>query len=239
MQILEMIESGKISADQGLRLLQALAGEADPRPDTPLAAENPSPADAHPFTGPAPGNDFLGGPSFSGGSRGEGSSFHPSPESVARDELEPLPPDVGRWQRWWMIPFWAGLAFTMLGGLLMNWALLRARALSLWFCFASLPFLLGILIMALSWQSRKAHWLHLRIQQKPGEWPQTLAFSFPLPLRLAAWFFRTFGDYIPKLQGTSLDEVILALGQSATPENPLYINVDEGDDGERVQIFIG
>ena len=37
----------------------------------------------------------------------------------------------------------------------------------------------------------------------------------------------------------ALDEVILVLSDSTTPEVPLYAEVDEGDVGERVEIYIG
>jgi len=91
----------------------------------------------------------------------------------------------------------------------------------------------------LAWQSRTARWLHLRIQQKEGEWPHNIAISFPLPIRLTAWFFRLFGNKIPGLQGTSVDEMIMALDNTTSPGNPLYVKVEEGEDGERVEVFIG
>jgi len=93
--------------------------------------------------------------------------------------------------------------------------------------------------MALAVSSRTSRWLHLRVHQKPGERPQTIAISFPLPLRFAAWFVRNFGRYIPKLDQTGLDEMILALGKTTGPNSPFYIEVDEGEDGEQVQIYIG
>ena len=96
-----------------------------------------------------------------------------------------------------------------------------------------------MLAIAFAWISRVSLWLHLRVQQAPGEWPQQIAFSFPLPLRLAAWFLRIFGRYIPNLQDQRLDEIILAVGRSASPDNPIYIQVDEGESGEKVEIFIG
>ena len=84
-----------------------------------------------------------------------------------------------------------------------------------------------------------ASWLHIRIRQKPGERPQTIALSFPLPIRITAWFLRNFGSRIPKLKETGLDELILALGKNATPQAPFYIEVNEGEDGEQVQVYIG
>ena len=50
---------------------------------------------------------------------------------------------------------------------------------------------------------------------------------------------RTFGSRIPGMEGIALDEVIMALGESATPDVPLYIEVDQGDNGEKVEVYIG
>jgi hypothetical protein len=38
---------------------------------------------------------------------------------------------------------------------------------------------------------------------------------------------------------TSLDEVILSLKDVAKEGTPLFVDVDEGENGERVQVFIG
>jgi hypothetical protein len=105
---------------------------------------------------------------------------------------------------------------------------------------AWLPFLLGVAVMALAWSSRTSRWLHLRIhqKQKPGEWPQKITLSFPLPLRLTTWALRTFGRYFPQLKNSGVDELILALGKNTSPDNPFYLEVDEGEAGERVQIYI-
>jgi hypothetical protein len=54
-----------------------------------------------------------------------------------------------------------------------------------------------------------------------------------------AWFVRTFKTRIPPLQEPSVDELLRALEENTSPDNPLYIEVDEGEHGERVQIFIG
>jgi len=75
--------------------------------------------------------------------------------------------------------------------------------------------------------------------KKPGEKPGRISISFPLPIRFFAWSLRTFGNLIPGLNATGVDEVILALGESAHAETPLFIDVNEGDEGEQVKIYIG
>ncbi|OQY30242.1 MAG: hypothetical protein B6243_10635 [Anaerolineaceae bacterium 4572_5.2] len=84
-----------------------------------------------------------------------------------------------------------------------------------------------------------SHLLHLRVQQKPGSKPERFAISFPLPIRLTAWGLRVFGRFIPNMDATGLDKVILALKDSTDEDAPLIVNVDDSEDGERVQIFIG
>jgi hypothetical protein len=36
----------------------------------------------------------------------------------------------------------------------------------------------------------------------------------------------------------SLDEAVLALGK-ISPEEPFYVKVDEGDSGDKVEVYIG
>lgn len=145
--------------------------------------------------------------------------------------------DFNKWRKWWIIPFWIGVALTVSGGGLMYWAW-SARGIGLGFIFSWIPFLLGIGLAVLGWNSQTGPWLHLRIQQKPGEKPERIAISLPLPIRLFAWSIRTFGDFIPKLDTTGLDEVILALGDSSLSE-PLSIDVNDSNDDEQVKIYIG
>jgi hypothetical protein len=41
------------------------------------------------------------------------------------------------------------------------------------------------------------------------------------------------------LREPSVDELLRALDENTSPDNPLFIEVAEGEHGERVQIFIG
>ena len=95
--------------------------------------------------------------------------------------------------------------------------------------------LLGLAFMALSWRSQSGPWIHVRVRG-PKE---RVAISIPAPIGLATWALNTFGQFIPHLERTSVDEIITALELSHTQKSPLYIQVDEGEDGERVEVFIG
>jgi hypothetical protein len=207
LKILEMIKQGTITAQEGLKLIEAL-GETE---------------------------DNLGQEYLLAKARLEGGT---DPE--VGDEFDPQPAleDLEKWKKWWIIPFWIGVGITVLGGALMYWAWF-AKGISLGFILAWIPFLIGIGVLVLGWNSRTGPWLHLRIQQKPGEKPRRIFISLPLPIRFFAWSLQTFGNLIPGLNATGVDEIILALGESSRAETPLFIDVNEGDQGEQVKIYIG
>jgi hypothetical protein len=177
----------------------------------------------------------VGSPSGSGG---EAEPTVGAPE--VKEKAEPSKPSIDqkfkRWRHWWQIPLWVGVCITVLGGVSMYLAY-RSGGFGFWFACAWFPLLLGVLVMALAWASRNVRWLHVRVQQKEGQRPHNIAISIPLPLRLTAWFVRTFGSRIPSLDKVNnLDQMILAL-ENINPDAPFSVDVD--DDGEKVQVFIG
>ena len=232
LQILEMIDSGTITPAEGARLLNALSGASQeqsnsskPSEGSYLPEQEPSVEQLSPSSTPEdPGDN--------------------EPQSEIGNEPEVLdtpfdPSNVDKWRRWWTIPLWIGVGITIIGGVLMYAAMQTAGASSFWFACAWLPFLLGTAVIVLAWSSRYARWIHIRVRQSPGERPQTFALSFPIPIRLTAWVLRHFGHYIPNMDQTGLDELILALGDKTSPQTPFYVEVDEGEDGEKVEIYIG
>lgn len=248
MRILDLIESGQITAEQGLRQLAALTDL-----DEPEGEESASLAQGSPEENLSAGarqavitqsQDSTTGADWSNTAQadwpaGEAPASEPvQPEIVSEAQRE----DFERWKNYWMIPLWIGVGITIFGGLLMYWAL-ESAGMGFWFFCATVPFIIGVLAMALGAQSRTAHWLHLRVQQPPGERPQRIAISFPIPIGLAAWFFRTFRYRIPGMDNVpvNIDEILTSVRDSTSPENPIYIRVDEDDDqaGEKVEIYIG
>jgi len=249
-KILEMIAAGTITAGEGMTLLNALDESLplehgsdfevfEARQELPEPGSIIGPADSGqepPVFLPGPGN--IAPQDEAGDPRGEPASPAEEPEVI---EPRPTPPDSGeieRWKRWWVVPLWIGAGITALGGLLMYWAF-SANGFGFWFACAWFPFLLGVVILALAWGSRVAPWLHVRVQQAPGEVPQRIALSFPIPIRLATWGFKMFGHHIPHMEGVNLDEIILDLKDVAKDGTPFYVDVDEGENGEKVQVFIG
>ncbi len=232
--ILEMIQSGKISADEGLRLLKAVEADLQSQDepalgegayDEPAGVQDLAQLSLTSAAAQEPSNEAAG-------------AAHDRAAEPDRQTPASSMPDMAHWRRMWTIPLWVGVGVTVFSSVLMYLAQ-RANGIGFLFFCTWLPFLLGLTIMILAFQSRSARWLHIRIQQRQGEWPQNIAISFPIPIGLTSWFLRNFKHKIRGLEHTSVDELITALGSSTAPENPLYVEVNEGEDGEKVQIYIG
>jgi hypothetical protein len=238
MHILEMIESGAINADEGVRLLQDLPLEEEALASAaiePLALETPTEV-------PSEALEPAATQATSAGTQEE--IDPPNGQAVQGEVLPNFPAseETQRWRAWWMIPFWVGVAITVASGGLLYWAV-QAAGVGLGFFLALIPFLAGVALMILTWQARTARWLHLRIHQRAGQSPQMIAISFPLPLRLAIWFLRIFQGRLPsqmgKLDHASLETLIQSLENSVSANTPFYMEVQDDEDGERVEIFIG
>ena len=209
-QVLKMIEEGKITPEQGLQLMQVLDRQS------PDEIPTPSPA--------APAVEIPAGTVAS-----------TQPEPVPDPHIEHLKSTA---RRLWQIPLYVGVFITVLSGLGM-YAIMRGPGLNFWFYFLLLPLLLGVALTALAAGSRAARWIYVDVHQQPGEYPHHIFLGFPLPLKLVAWFLRTFGTCIPDLQRTNVDEIIQVMQSGFIGKEPLIVHVDEGDTGHRVQVYIG
>jgi len=205
-KIMEMIEQGQITAEEGLRLMKAMNNGSK---STTSLETVPDETVVFPDAEEAP-------PSF----------YIPEEEQARMKKLK----------RWWILPFGVGLLITILGAVWMYTGFM-ARGFGVGFWLAWLPFLLGIFIIAVSFQTSKSVWLHVRIKQKPGETPQRIAISLPVPVFLTRWFLSSFGHRIPGLKDQPLDSYADML-DSLSPEEPFYVHVND-EDGEEVEVFIG
>ena len=220
LQILEMIEKGVITASEGVRLLNSLEGELD-ETEIPLVAETNATSTGQPETAPEP--EML--------------EQEPASKTKTSSPSNEFDSRIKKWRSWWWIPLSVGIGITVISGLFMFLAY-QESGFGFWFACLWFPFLFGIIVISLSAASRTARWMHVRIHQEPGEWPQTIAISMPLPIRFAAWIMRIFKPHIHGIDNANLDEMILAL-EKTSPEQPLYVQVDEGDSGEKVEVYIG
>ena len=143
--------------------------------------------------------------------------------------------------RFAMIPLWVGIVFTVLSA----WAMFSIQhaqraGLNFWFFCMSMPFVLGVLLIAMGAGSRSARWLYVNVDRsRQNEWPKNITIALPLPLGLVSWLLKNFGSHIEGLKRTTVDEVIQAISMAKNISEPLIVHVDDSDNGEKVQVFIG
>ena len=158
-----------------------------------------------------------------------------SEERSARLDFEEV---KARAQKFAVIPLWIGVAFTVLGAYWM-YALVQSANYGFWFFCAWFPLLLGLLLVALSAGGMNSRWLYVNVNQRKGEWPGHFAMGFPIPLGMIAWILRNFGNFIPGMSRTNVDEILMALSTMDDLDEPLIVDVDESEHGEQVQVYIG
>jgi len=144
-----------------------------------------------------------------------------------------------RAMRFAMIPLWIGVLFTILSAWGM-FSIQQNAGLNFWFFCLTLPLLFGILLISLGAGSKTSRWIYVNVDRThQSEWPRNITIALPLPLGLVSWFLKNFGSHIEGLKRTTVDEVIMAISAAKTITEPLIINVDDTEEGERVQVFIG
>jgi len=143
-----------------------------------------------------------------------------------------------RAQKFAMLPLWIGVTFTFLGAYWM-FTLVNDANYGFWFFCAWFPLLLGLLLVALSAGGMNARWLYVNVDQRKGEWPQHVTLGFPLPLGLITWILRNFGHYMRGMDRANVEGILKAISTMDELDEPLIVNVDEGEHGEQVQVYIG
>jgi len=205
-QILKMVESGKISADEAMKLIKALEEDVEAEIEV-----------IEPEAGTGSDSDA-------------GKYVHQS----SAPEFEEV---KARARRFAMIPLGVGVGLTILASYWL-FVLVQSGNYGFWFACAWFPLLLGILLVALSAGGMNARWLYVNVDQAPGERPQHITFGFPVPLGLLRWLLRNFGHYARGVDRQQVDDILRLLSKTDT-HDPLIVNVDEGQRGERVQVYIG
>ena len=160
-----------------------------------------------------------------------------APSPLPEASIPGLDPAAARWARFWIYPLMAGGVVLIVGALVMA-LVYSLDAAPGWRVCGWLPMSLGLLVTLLALWSRRAKWLHLRILEGKTD-KRRIAFSFPLPLGLAAWGLRIVQPFVPQLQETGVDDLIIALREGVGTDEPLFIDVQDEEDGERVQVYIG
>lgn len=232
MKILKMIEDGKISPEEGTKLLQSIKTQDeeifDSGLDTLGILEKIETGEISAKTG----IQLIG-------EINEESNDTPKTDKNTKTEINQDRPSISkeeieRWKKWWTLPLYIGLGIVIISTFWLNAAYQNSQ-FGFWFFCSWIPLIIGLLLITLSWGTRNGPWIHVRVR---GE-KERVAFSIPAPIGLTGWILRNFGHYIPQLEKTSVDEILLALENTSKQNAPLYVQVDEGEKGEQVEIFIG
>jgi len=159
----------------------------------------------------------------------------PEPEPDAAKVTSAPPMDIPKGLvHFWLYPLWAGVAIIVLGAVLL-YAVYSASA-SVWLSLCGWPvFALGVLITATAWWLRTARWVHVRVTGN-----ENVTISLPFPLKLTAWVVKVARPFVPQFRDTGVDEVIMGLGDTLSKDGqPIYVDVNDDETGEHVQVYIG
>lgn len=207
LEILKKIESGELSVEEGSHLLNELDNGVPPvLPGwTSQAVEEP-----------------------------KVEVIVPSYASRSPNEKAEIPPDFKGYKAWSWVFFSLALLLTGISA----WWMVSAwqnKPFGAGFWFSWIPFILGIIGMATSFNTR---WLHVRVtDKKNGEW-KNIRISLPLPLGLASWVLRIVPGWLPQeVRDKHIGETFNEINRSITRDQPFYVEVDEED--EHVEIYIG
>ena len=172
-----------------------------------------------------------------GDSGAETQSGPPAGEPVAAGPAPALPPPMPHFGSLWLIPLYVGLVLLVCGALAV-FPLYTSSGSWLWLVCGWPVFLIGVLTILAGWLARNSRWVHIRITNVDGS-RRSIKLSFPLPLRLTAWALRVASRFSGRLKDTGVDEIVVALNEGLKSDQPLYVDVQDDDDGERVQVYIG
>jgi hypothetical protein len=155
--------------------------------------------------------------------------------SLPQDPRSPDPapdPKPPRTAELWLIPFAIGFAGIVTGAWL--------AALGGWWWLCAGPLLLvGILAVTIASLSQRSAWIHVQVNMRQDRWPRRISLHLPVPVRFASRVVRVFRPHIGGLQDTGVDELLMALEDELSPETPLWVQVDEGENGERIEVTFG
>ncbi|MGB2894871.1 MAG: hypothetical protein WBB65_01735 [Anaerolineales bacterium] len=155
-----------------------------------------------------------------------------SEKDVQPKKKDEVPILSNRWKHWWVIPFSIGLAVGVTG-----WGLSQLGG---WWWICAGPLLVvGVLAMIFSVATYRSPWVHIRVKTGEDHWPRRIAISLPLPLSLTARILKWRGLFPGGLDATGIDDLILALEGNLSSEEPIYIEIDEGESGESVEVYLG
>ena len=209
-KILQMVEEGKISAEEAASLMLALVDD-----------NNEEAVEA--------GMEIIEAGPASGYASGEARRA----EAPEFDEIK------ARARRFALIPLWTGVIITVLSAWAI-YAIQQSAGTNFWFYCMIFPLMLGVLLLALGGGGRSSRWIYVDVDRrdaKPGDGPRHITLGFPIPLGFVTWFFDNFGHNIKGMDRRKADGIVQMIQATRESDEPLMINVD--DDDAHVQVYIG
>lgn len=147
------------------------------------------------------------------------------------------PPELGRYRRFWLIPFLLAVGTVLLSGLGI-YLLLNSEnpAILGFFCFGGI-FFAGLLAALILLLAQRSTWLYLNIEERGGS---RIRFALPLPLSFFNWVVRLARPFVPHDQFMLLQTAgsMVNIMQNDPNREPIEIDVDD-ESGNKVQIYIG
>ena len=140
-----------------------------------------------------------------------------------------------RW--WWLLLMGVGVSLIVMGAYGMYSGYLAAR-FSWGFWLSWIPLLLGVLFTYVAVESRHAPWLHVRVHSAQGQ--QRVAISMPFPLRSLRWITRVLRPFLSeKFREQNAAELLDVMADTLQVGEGMHVLVDDAEDGEHVEIYIG
>ncbi len=145
-------------------------------------------------------------------------------------------PDMQHFRRYWEYPFIIGLIMLGVAGLCASNTPVPLLSFCGWFVFV-----VAGLIALVGWFSQWSPWMHVRIREHDGS---RIAFSLPLPLRLAGIvadiahvFVRRFADR-ETADNVQMTASFLSTLETEELDEPIMIEIVE-EDGDHVRLYFG
>jgi hypothetical protein len=214
-EILKNLEEGSIDVEEAIRQLSG--GEEEPSQDIQLQAQ------------PEDVLDQL----EKGAIDVEQAIQRLSGESDRAQRVKSAAPEIPRrWRAWWLIPFSVGIGLAVAGGGV-------ATVGGWWWLLAGPLLFVGVVLITLAAMTSTSPWVHVRVDTGQDSWPRRIAISLPIPIRFTAWILRTIGYRINGFEETGIDELLLALDEGLLSDSPIFVEVYEGEGGEKVEVYLG
>jgi len=206
-KILQMVEEGKISAEEAATLMRALDDASEDSDQTPESAEV----------------EVLETRAGSGYERTEAPEFDRIKERARRFALIPL------WTGVFVTVFSAWIIYSIQQNAGVNFWF---YCMTLPLLFGVLLITLG----AGSRSSRWIYVNVDRRDAKPGDGPRHITLGFPIPFGLVGWFFQNFGHNIDGMSRGKAQGIAEMLKAAKNSSEPMMIHVDDDDAHVQVYI---